>query len=142
MIYSNSCEIYSTSSPPPPPKHYPKWTLLKLPWQRFADDTQSVLGIKEFLFERPRYATHKTTLTVRVIAILQRKNLNHLYGTNLSITLINRKSLAVNNKIYKRHPTFLGLRTLPPFITIVFDFCYVYFFHIIIIVYDINSCLL
>ena len=39
---------------------------------------QGVECTRHFLFECSRYATHRATLEVRVIDILQRNNLNHL----------------------------------------------------------------
>ena len=39
---------------------------------------QGVGDTRHFLFEYSRYATHRATLAVGVIELLQRKNLNHL----------------------------------------------------------------
>ena len=39
---------------------------------------QDIEDTRHFLFECPRYATHRATLAARVIEILQRNNLNHL----------------------------------------------------------------
>ena len=73
-----------------------------------AEDTH------HFLFECPRYATHRATLAVKVIDILQRKNLNHL-GNQLelyldwhhSLNLIdNRKILLATMKYIKGSQRF------------------------------------
>ena len=39
---------------------------------------QGIEDTRHFLFQCPRYATHRANLTTRVIKILQRNNLNNL----------------------------------------------------------------
>ena len=101
-------------------------------WNEGVEDT------RHFLFECPRYLTPGITLAVKVIEILRRKSLNHLY---LSISLI-IENFVVNNKIYESHQAFLSLRNislLPPPL-FVFDVLFCLFFHTVI-VYDILLCI-
>ena len=59
---------------------------------------QGVEGTRHFLFECPRYATHRATLAVSVIDILQRNNLNHV-GNQLELYLYGHPSPdLINNR--------------------------------------------
>ena len=47
---------------------------------------QDIEDTSHFIFECPRYATQRSNLAVKVIDILPRNNLNHLWGTNWNCT--------------------------------------------------------
>ena len=53
---------------------------------------QDIEDTSHFLFECPRYATHRANQVVKVIDILQRNNLNHL-GNQLELYLYWHRSL-------------------------------------------------
>ena len=89
--------------------------------------------IRHFLFECPSYATQRATLTVSVIDILQRNNLNHLgnqpelylYG-HPSVDLIDNRQVLITTKDIKDTEHF---STSPFPVTTVFDlFCLCYIF--------------
>ena len=90
----------------------------------FCECNLGVECTRHFLFECPRYATHRATLAVSVIDILQRNNLNHLgdqlelylYG-HPSLNLIDKRQMLLSTiKYIKRYQAFLDLRL----VTIVF----------------------
>ena len=58
----------------------------------FCECNQGVECTRHLLFECPRYTTHRATLAVSVIDILQRNNLNHL-GNQLELYLYGHPSL-------------------------------------------------